>query len=106
MDQERKLYDWKLDEGKAADIILRMVKEMKEVDIQMLFDVLNPEGWAKVFGTIPESFHKAYRQGFRLVNEYFGFLDKLVTSGFLSEKIDLRTEGGHTRTPRISYCIL
>ncbi len=105
MDQGRKIYDWKLDESKAADIILSKVKEMKEVDIQMLFDLLNPGGWAKVFGTNPESFHNAYRQGFRLVNEYFGFLDKLVASGFLCERIDLRTEGGHPRTPRISYSI-
>jgi glucosamine--fructose-6-phosphate aminotransferase (isomerizing) len=105
MDQGRKLYEWRMDEGKAADVILSKVKEMKEVDIRMLFDLLNPKGWAKVFGTNPESFHKAYRKGFRLVNEYFGFLDKLVASGFLNEKVDLRTEGGHPRTPRISYSL-
>jgi glucosamine--fructose-6-phosphate aminotransferase (isomerizing) len=69
MDPGRRLNNWRMDEGKAADIILAKVKEMKEVDIQKLFDVLNPEGWAEVFGVSPKSFRKEYRQGFRYVNE-------------------------------------
>jgi glucosamine--fructose-6-phosphate aminotransferase (isomerizing) len=105
MDPGRRLYDWRMDEGRAADVILGKVKEMKEVGIQSLFDVLNPEGWAEAFGVTPESFRKEYRQGFRHVNEYFDFMDKLVASGFLKEKIDLRTEGGYPETPRASYSL-
>lgn len=105
MDPGRRLYDWRMDEGKAADVILGKVKEMKEIGIQSLFDVLNPEGWAEAFGVSPESFRKEYRQGFRHVNEYFGFMDKLVASGFLRERIDLRTEGGYPETPRASYSL-
>jgi glucosamine 6-phosphate synthetase-like amidotransferase/phosphosugar isomerase protein len=105
MDPGRRLYDWRMDEGRAADVILGKVKEMKEIDIQSLFDVLNPEGWAEAFGVTPESFRKEYRQGFRHVNEYFDFMDKLVASGFLKEKIDLRTEGGYPETPRASYSL-
>ena len=105
MDQGRRLYDWRMDEGRAADVILRTVKERKEIDVESLFEVLNPAGWAEAFGVSPESFRKEYLQGFRFVNEYFGFMDKLVASGFLREKIDLRTEGGFPETPRISYSL-
>ncbi len=105
MDPGRRLYGWRMDEGRAADVILGKVKEMKEVDIQNLFDTLNPAGWAEAFGVSPESFKKEYRQGFRHVNEYFGFMDKLVASGFLRERIDLRTEGGYPDTPRASYSL-
>ena len=103
MDPARRLYDWKMDEGRAADVILRTVKKEEEIDVQKLSTILRPEGWAEAFGVSPESFRKAYRQGFRHVNEYFGFMDKLVAAGFLKEKIDLRTEGGYPETPRLSY---
>ncbi len=105
MDPGRRLYGWRMDEGRAADVILGKVKEMKEVGIQSLFDVLNPAGWAEAFGVTPETFRKEYRQGFRHVNEYFGFMDKLVASGFLREWIDLRTEGGYPETPRATYSL-
>jgi glucosamine--fructose-6-phosphate aminotransferase (isomerizing) len=105
MDPNRRLYDWRMDEGRMADVILRTVKERKEIDVENLFDVLNPAGWAEVFGISPESFRKEYRQGFRFVNEYFGFMDKLVANGFLREKIDLRAEGGFPETPRLSYSL-
>jgi len=105
MDPGRRLYDWKMDEGRAADVILRTVKKEEEVDVQKLSDILRPDGWAEAFGVSPESFRKAYRQGFRHVNEYFGFMDKLVAAGFLKEKIDLRTEGGYPETPRLSYSL-
>ena len=106
MDQCRRLYDWKMDEGRAADVILRTVKERKEIDVERLSTVLNPEGWAEVFGVSPESFRKEYRQGFRYVNEYFGFMDKLVASGFLKERIDLRAEGGYPGIGRASYSLV
>ena len=103
MDPARRLYDWKMDEGRAADVILRTVKKEEEIDVQKLSTILRPDGWAEAFGVSPESFRKEYRQGFRHVNEYFGFMDKLVAAGFLKEKIDLRTEGGYPETPRLSY---
>jgi glucosamine 6-phosphate synthetase-like amidotransferase/phosphosugar isomerase protein len=105
MDPARKLYDWKMDEGRAADVILRTVKREKEIDIEKLGDVLRPEGMAEIFGVSPDSFRKEYRQGFRYVNEYFGFMVKLVASGFLKERVDLRTEGGYPKTPRLSYSL-
>jgi len=105
MDAGRRLYGWKMDEGRAADVILRTVKKEEDIDVQKLSGILRPEGWAEAFGVSPESFRKEYRQGFRHVNEYFGFMDKLVATGFLKEKIDLRTEGGYPETPRLSYSL-
>jgi hypothetical protein len=32
-------------------------------------------------------------------------MDKLVVGGFLRERIDLRTEGGFPKTPRVSYSL-
>jgi len=105
MDPGRRLYDWSMDEGKAADVILKTVKEQKEIGIVKLHDALTPDGWAEVYGISPESFKKERRQGYGHVNEYFGFMDKLVASGFLKETIDLRSEGGHPETPRLSYSL-
>ena len=39
------------------------------------------------------------------MNEYFGFMDKLVATGFLRERIDLRTERGYPETPRVPYSL-
>ena len=44
MDPGRRLYDWKMDEGRAADVILRTVKERKEIGVVKLWDTLYPEG--------------------------------------------------------------
>ncbi|MDP6458405.1 MAG: hypothetical protein QGF78_03655 [Candidatus Bathyarchaeota archaeon] len=105
MDSSRRLYDWKMDEGRAADAILQIVVKEKEVGVKKLWDALYPDGWAEVFGVSSESFRKEYLQGFRFVNEYFGFMDKLVARGFLKKKVNLRAEGGYPETPRIFYSL-
>ena len=105
MDPSRRVLDWKLDEGKAAEIILGALKKEKELGIVKLNDALYPEGWAEIFSVSPEIFDKEYKQGFRYVNEYFAFMEKLVQDGFVRQRIDLRNEGGFPETPRFSYSL-
>jgi glucosamine--fructose-6-phosphate aminotransferase (isomerizing) len=105
MDPDRRVLDWEMDEGKAAELIIKALKEEKELGINKLNNTLYPAGWAEIFSVSPETFDKEYKRGFRYVNEYFAFMDKLVKDGFIRERIAMKDEGGFPYTPRFTYSI-
>jgi hypothetical protein len=106
MDPSRKVLNWSLDEGKTAELIIETLKKEKKLGVSKLFDVLNPDGWAKCFGVSSERFDNEYKHGYRFVNEYFGFMDKLVKDGFVKERVELKSEGGFSDVPRFTYSLL
>lgn len=105
MDSGRKVVHWKLNEGKAAELILDTLKEGKELGVVKLHDALYPKGWAEIFGVSEERLVKEYKDGFRYVNEYFGLLDDMVKDGLIGERVAIRNEGGFPNTPRFAFSL-
>ena len=105
MDPGRRVPGWRLDEGRASELVLEALKEEGEMGVVKLNDAIYPEGWAEAFGVSPEAFDKEYRQGFRYVNEYFSLMERLVKDGLVRRRVDLREEGGFPDTPRFSYSL-
>lgn len=104
MDEQRKVPEVKMNQFKARRKIINSLKESPK-DVRKLFYSLHPEGWADVYSLSTEGWKEQWKAGVYIMNPYFELLEDMVLDGQISERIDLRKEGGIENVPRFSYSL-
>ena len=89
--------------NKLCNIILKKLRDCKELDFREIAYALNPEGWAEAFGIASEEWTALRKGGVSIVNSYIDAMDILIAKGKVKQRIDKRWEGGVDDTPRFSY---
>lgn len=105
MDASRKVPWVRMNQFEARRLIIKALEENSSMDVRRLFNVLQPEGWAKVYGLPVEDWVKLCKAGVYVRNPYFELLEDMVADGDLDERVDPRMEGGVRDVPRFSYSL-
>lgn len=105
LDPGRRVPQLKLDRNEAGRQIVEVLRRKGEVDFRVLVYELNPDGWARSFGIMPEEWQELRKKGVSIVNPYIETLDMLIAEGTIRRRIDRRLEGGVDGTPRFAYSL-